>query len=339
MTITATSYSPDDYVADGIAHTFAFTFDVADAAHVKVYLNGVLQAVGYTLDLTLKTVAFVDGMGLPLPPTATFTIRIARVTPRDQLQIYTYPSTTHERGLDKLTQIAQEIEQDLVIAANAEAFALAAEGSAIAAGVSEAGAAVSAANAALSEGAAAQSAIDAAAAVPPIVLGDADKVMTVKADESGYELRPAKKRLHIQHQEPSGIAGGGATSGSPEVRTLNTVMLNEITGASLAANQITLPAGTYFIRASAPAYMVVQHKSRLYDTTGVAVLVHGTAERTATASGGSQTRSHIVGSFTLAVASVLEIQTRVGTSYATTGYGVHASYGTEVYVDVLIEQT
>ena len=55
----------------------------------------------------------------------------------------------------------------------------------------------------------------------------------------------ARPLLHVQQQEASGVGGGiaGATTWNP--RTLNTVLANEISGASLSANAITLPAGTY----------------------------------------------------------------------------------------------
>jgi hypothetical protein len=53
--------------------------------------------------------------------------------------------------------------------------------------------------------------------------------------------------LHVRDEKSNGTAGGGSTSGSYETRTLNTVMTNEVSGASLTSNQIILPSGTYFI--------------------------------------------------------------------------------------------
>ena len=65
--------------------------------------------------------------------------------------------------------------------------------------------------------------------------------------------------LHIQDQKPQGTNGGTFTSGAWRTRDLNTVLTNTITGASLADNQITLPAGKYYVEASAPAYQTFAH--------------------------------------------------------------------------------
>lgn len=51
-------------------------------------------------------------------------------------------------------------------------------------------------------------------------------------------------------------------------RGFNTLNFNSIAGLSLAANQITLPAGTYLFRASAPAAMCGSHQVRLADVDG-----------------------------------------------------------------------
>ena len=68
--------------------------------------------------------------------------------------------------------------------------------------------------------------------------------------------------LHIRDEKAQNTAGGTFTSGAWRTRDLNTVKTNEITGASLAANQITLPAGTYWVEWSAPAYVVNQNQSK-----------------------------------------------------------------------------
>ena len=54
--------------------------------------------------------------------------------------------------------------------------------------------------------------------------------------------------------------GGGATAGSLQTRPLNTVNYNGISGASLASNTVTLPAGNYFVNAVASAFLVNQFR-------------------------------------------------------------------------------
>ena len=68
--------------------------------------------------------------------------------------------------------------------------------------------------------------------------------------------------LHLQDQKTSGTEGGNFTSGAWNTRTLNTEVTDTI-GSTLSSNQFTLPAGTYYIEASAPAYSVGRHLSRL----------------------------------------------------------------------------
>ncbi|MBK8651594.1 MAG: hypothetical protein IPN23_07800 [Elusimicrobia bacterium] len=61
--------------------------------------------------------------------------------------------------------------------------------------------------------------------------------------------------------KPSGTEGGQFASGAWRVRTLNTVSFNSISGASLSADTVTLPAGTYKISWRAPAFRVYRHQT------------------------------------------------------------------------------
>lgn len=62
-----------------------------------------------------------------------------------------------------------------------------------------------------------------------------------------------------------------------KTRSLNTVVSNSIVGASLTSNQITLPAGTYFIEASAPS-CANTHRVFLYNVTDASIAALGTTE-------------------------------------------------------------
>jgi hypothetical protein len=70
----------------------------------------------------------------------------------------------------------------------------------------------------------------------------------------------------VEDQKPYNAHGGSSIAGV-QTRTLNTVTTNTITGASLASNQVTLPAGTYRIDASAPALTVSAHRVLLKNVT------------------------------------------------------------------------
>lgn len=74
--------------------------------------------------------------------------------------------------------------------------------------------------------------------------------------------------IHVQETQASGVASadGSSVAGS-QVRTLNTVVTNTISGASLSANQIILPAGTYLFFGKAPAYAITTHRLSVEDVT------------------------------------------------------------------------
>ena len=105
-------------------------------------------------------------------------------------------------------------------------------------------------------------------------------------------LRFGGNNLYLRHQETSGTHGGSSTSGSYQTRTLNTEVYDGI-GSTLSSNQFTLPAGTYQIRARAPARGgsgVTIHKAKLYNITDSADVIIGSV----TASGASATSDSVI---------------------------------------------
>jgi hypothetical protein len=140
--------------------------------------------------------------------------------------------------------------------------------------------------------------------------------------------------LHVRDEQSSGADGGSFTSGAWRTRTLNTVLTNEISGASLASNQITLPAGTYYIKARAPASEVVEHKAKLRNTTDNSDTLIGSS---ASVVNFNTLDSTVIGRFTIAGVKVFELQHRSSTTRATTGFGRSAGFSVvEVYSEVEI---
>lgn len=129
--------------------------------------------------------------------------------------------------------------------------------------------------------------------------------------------------IHVVDEKASGNDGGTFTSGAWQTRTLNTAKVNTISGASLASNQVTLPAGTYWADARAPAYNVGQHHLRLYNNTTAAELLQGMPHT----AGAVSNHSELQGQFTLAAQSVLELQHRGFSTQATNGFGVGNAFG------------
>lgn len=121
------------------------------------------------------------------------------------------------------------------------------------------------------------------------------------------------------------VAGGSSISGT-QTRTLNTTVLNNISGASLAANQVTLPAGTYMVVGDAPAAGCNGHMASIYDVTAATSLVSGSSEYSAAASG-VVTRSKIISTFTLAGAHLIELRHYTAAVFATNGLGYPSGSG------------
>ena len=145
-----------------------------------------------------------------------------------------------------------------------------------------------------------------------------------------------KELLHVRDEKASGTDGGTFTSGSFQTRTLNTSVTNEISGASLSSNQITLPSGTYFLYATAPAYGVDTHKLKFRNITDSSDTLIGNNQRIADALDAATT-AHISGRFTIAAQKTFELQHRCNTTDSGDGFGVGANYSiVEVYADVQI---
>lgn len=169
--------------------------------------------------------------------------------------------------------------------------------------------------------------------------GDSDDVVpTEQAVKTAIDTASTFENqfLHIQDQKSTNTPGGTFTLGAERTRDLNTVLTNEITGASLASDQITLPAGTYYIEASAPAFAVNKHRIKVRDITGAADLIIGTSTRSEAGSGVvSESNAH--GRFIILVSSLVEIQHRGASTRATDGFGEEVNVGPhEVYTDVRI---
>lgn len=140
--------------------------------------------------------------------------------------------------------------------------------------------------------------------------------------------------LIVRDEKAANTSGGSSVGGADTVRVLNTVVQNDISGASLNANQITLPAGTYRVSASCPAYSSDRHRAMLYNVTDAAVTLLGTCEATSTT---VTSRSVIKGTFTISSTKVFEIRHRVNTSFATFGFGYQVNDGrVEIYSEIEI---
>ena len=162
---------------------------------------------------------------------------------------------------------------------------------------------------------------------------DANQVVT-------FSVGVSLPTLSVRDEKADGTHAGVAVALSHQTRTLNTVVENSITGASLAANRVTLPAGTYRVWASAQhnssdTATSTAHKIRLRNITA------GTTTAIGAGAGSfnySQSSSTITGfRFSIAATSAFEIQHWIN-SVGTLSYGLGraATAGSvEIYAEAL----
>lgn len=148
----------------------------------------------------------------------------------------------------------------------------------------------------------------------------------------------AVDRILISDDKATTTAGGTFTTGSWQTHTLTTEVTDTGSHAVLAANQVTLQAGTYRFRGFTLGYKVDNHQCRLQNITAGTTAAYGSNARAA-AAGDDVTASHVEGRFTIAGATVFELQARCGATRATDGYGPANSFGgTERYAAIVFER-
>lgn len=163
---------------------------------------------------------------------------------------------------------------------------------------------------------------------------DQYRVVVLAAGSSGGDGGGSPSLLHVRDEKTAGTSGGSAASGSWLTRTLNTAKTNEIDGASLSSNQVTLPAGTYYVEGSGGARNPRVHRTRVRDVTNGTTLAVG---QTAISNSSSVvTESVSRGQFTLDSSATIELQHRVENS---SDFGIAVDLGeVEVYAEMSIWQ-
>ena len=139
-----------------------------------------------------------------------------------------------------------------------------------------------------------------------------------------------------QDQKAQNSESGTFTQGAWRTRTLNTTVYESGSTISRSGNVITLTAGTYKIRGSAPAHYIWDHQTRFQNTTDASTALWGTPEVAVNVD--EQTRSFVEGVITITANKSFELQHRCGTTRNTDGFGKHVNWGTEVFAMLDIEK-
>ena len=140
----------------------------------------------------------------------------------------------------------------------------------------------------------------------------------------------------LHDAKSSGTDAGTFTSGGWRTRTLNTTVQNTITSASLSSSQVTLPAGTYFLQASAPSFQTSSNNLRWYNITDSSQVAVGTN------SYGLYTTDFMMNAslsctFTIAASKVFELQHYGAVTKNTSGFGVGGGLGySEIYAQITL---
>jgi hypothetical protein len=136
--------------------------------------------------------------------------------------------------------------------------------------------------------------------------------------------------------QASATEGGTFTSGSFVKRTLNTTVVNNITGCSIASSVVTLPAGTYYFSGRAPAFNVLGHQARIQNTTAGTTVQLGTAMYVSNNNTGI---ALVEGVVTITGSTNFELQHRCSSTVAVNGLGAAQSFGVgEVYSQLQIRR-
>jgi hypothetical protein len=177
----------------------------------------------------------------------------------------------------------------------------------------------------------------------------AEQLQAVAAAEDEVEevapfatLQAAREILVAEEHTANTSSGNGAIPGTGwQTRVLTRLAYNTITGASLGSNQITLPAGTYKLRAWTTAYRVDSFHSRFRNITDSTTVLSGIGHFTDdnTAVGGVTNDADIDAVFTIADTKVFEMQAYYGVSGDTFSTGVGTGGGEEnIYTSVFLER-
>ncbi len=144
------------------------------------------------------------------------------------------------------------------------------------------------------------------------------------------------KLFHLQHIEASSVAAGSNSGNSNNQRTLNSTVVNQISGASVSSNDVTLPAGTYIIDGYANAFRLNRHFLRWYNSTDASYIINGQS-MFADANNEVQNLATISGRFTISAQKTFALMHYTQSSHSqSNALGIESNVTTNHYVNLRI---
>ena len=170
--------------------------------------------------------------------------------------------------------------------------------------------------------------------------GTAAQVLTMNAGATAPEWQTVATgrapNAVLEDQKSAGTNGGTLSSASWDKRTLNTEVFDPDGVISISSSEFT-PTVNGWVEWSAPAYGVGNHKTRLYNVTGAAVVGYGSSETSSSFSANTANRSF--GGGAVSAGDTYRIEHRSTAGKTTDGCGTAQGTGTEVYTRVLFWRT
>ena len=147
---------------------------------------------------------------------------------------------------------------------------------------------------------------------------------------------PIERIAYIKDVKSANTAGGDFVLGDWRKRDLNDLS-GDTEFISINSSQFTLQPGKYEIEASAPCYLVGQHKIKLRNITDSTDDIIGQSDYAGTTASSSGSNGNLTGTITITSITIYEIQHQALTTRNTDGFGVQSNMGvSEIYTTVKV---
>ena len=163
---------------------------------------------------------------------------------------------------------------------------------------------------------------------------DSATALATQQSIKAYYVDRTTSIYHVREEQASGTNAGTSATGV-NTRVLNTEVYANITGASLSANRVTLPAGTYKVNARAAALRSDGTRLYLYNVSDAATeLLGGNIKGSSGVAVDNQ--ALLYGVMTIASTKVFELRQYIQTGRSTDGLGGDVPDGqSEVYAEII----
>lgn len=142
----------------------------------------------------------------------------------------------------------------------------------------------------------------------------------------------------IEERQNQNVHGGTFLGAAWRTRALNTEVVDTANIASLSANQVTIPAGTYRVKAFGSAMRVGGNRLALYNVTDSVYVIIGSTGHSAVSTDGNN-ESLLAGEITITATKVFELRHYCNTNVADFGFGFASNIAQEIYSRIIFERT